>query len=258
MSELIIKDNALMKAELDVQITTAKAYPRDIIKAQKEAIIMATLDQETAESCIYALPRKDADGNKEYIKGESVRLAEIVASAWGNLHIGSRVIANDGKSITVEGVAWDLEKNLKVSKEVKRSILTKNKQTYSNDMQVVTGNAGQSIAYRNAVLSVVPRAFVKRIYDAAVQAAIGDQQKLGAKIKTLFERFKKLGIEPERILNYFGKKLESEITAAEVEEMIGIGTAVRDNAISIDKAFIIESEADTSKADELEEKLKGI
>ena len=48
---------------------------------------MATIDAEVAGSCFYKLSR----GGKT-IEGPSVRLAEIVASAWGNLKFGARII----------------------------------------------------------------------------------------------------------------------------------------------------------------------
>ena len=50
-------------AELDVQISTAKAYPRSIAKFQKDALTFATVDEETAGSMFYVLPKRKG-GNK--------------------------------------------------------------------------------------------------------------------------------------------------------------------------------------------------
>ncbi len=210
---------------------------------------MATYDQETAESCIYALPR-----GKEPIKGPSIRLAEIMQCAWGNMHVGGRVVANDGKSITAEGVAWDLEKNVKVQKEVKRSIKGKNG-TYSDDMQNVTGNAAISIAIRNSIFGIIPQAFVKRVYEESVQAALGDQKTRTSKISALFSRFQKMGINQDKILTYFNKKTPEEINAEEMVAMIGFGTAIKDGSLSIDKAFTHQPVAESksqSIADEID------
>lgn len=254
--DLMAKDTSLMRAELDIQISTAKAYPRDIERFLKEAEALACLDEETAESCIYSLPRgKGKDNKQEFLKGESVRLAEIMTTAYGNIHAAARIIENDGKTITAEGAAWDLEKNVRIAKQVKRSIVGKFG-TFSADMQVVTGNAASSIALRNAIFSVIPRAFVKTIYDKCVKKAIGDQTKLTNKIKELFERFKKYGIDPEKILAYFEKKSLEEITLEEVQEMIGIGTALKDGSLPIEKAFIEDNETMVNpKAIALEERI---
>ena len=122
MSDLIIKDTGVLaRAELDVQISTAKAYPRDVHRSLQYAEQLATMDEETAQSCFYVLPRKDKDGTKKEIKGASIRLAEIIANAWGNIHAATRIIENDGRHITAEGIAWDLETNVKIAMQNKIS-----------------------------------------------------------------------------------------------------------------------------------------
>src|ERR1700677_598981 len=120
MSELQIMDNGVLaRAELDTQISTAKAYPRSSTSAVEYATQLATMDEATAQSCFYCLPRKEKDGTKKEIRGASIRLAEIIMCAWGNLHVASRIIENDGRHVTAEGVAWDLQTNVKSSQQVK-------------------------------------------------------------------------------------------------------------------------------------------
>ena len=91
---------AINRAEIDIQIATAKQYPRDIQSALNRIRSIATIDTETAEDCFYALRRGGS-----LIEGVSVRLAEIIAGAWGNLRVQTRIVGNDGKMIT----AMDLE-----------------------------------------------------------------------------------------------------------------------------------------------------
>jgi hypothetical protein len=256
MSDVILSTGTpAVRTELDIQISTAKAFPRNIPKCIEEAIAMATLDEETAADCIYSKPRgKETDGKQEYIKGESIRLAEILISAWGNIQAGTRVLESDGKTITGEGVVWDLERNVRISIAVKRSIVNKFGKTFSADMQVVTGNAAASIGLRNSTLKVIPRAIVKKVYAAAVNCAIGDQKKLTEKVKALFGRFEKLGIGREKIFTYFKKNDPAEFTLDEVEEMIGIGTAIKENDLTIEQAFV-EVEEPSAKANDLDAKL---
>ena len=71
---------AINRAEVDTQIATAKQYPRDIYGALNNIKTIATLDNSTAEDCFYALRRQGT-----LIEGVSVRLAEIIAGAWGNM-----------------------------------------------------------------------------------------------------------------------------------------------------------------------------
>ena len=45
------------KATIDVQISTAKAYPRNIRRATENAIAIVSIDKDTAATCTYSVPR---------------------------------------------------------------------------------------------------------------------------------------------------------------------------------------------------------
>src|SRR4051812_13432120 len=108
-------------AEVDLQVATAKRYPRSITAFMRRAQEMATLTPEIAASCIYALPRKE-NGKQKNIEGPSARLAEICASAWGNLRAEGKVLGHDEEFVTARGTAWDVESNVAIAYEVKRRI----------------------------------------------------------------------------------------------------------------------------------------
>jgi hypothetical protein len=137
---------AIAKAELDTRITTAHAFPRSIQTVVQSILSLATLDEKTAETMMYALPR----GNKP-ILGPSIRLAEIVSQCFGNCVSESRVVAIDrvNKIISAEGLFTDLQTNSTVKASVERRISDKHGRLYSDDMIAVTGNAARSIARRN-------------------------------------------------------------------------------------------------------------
>src|SRR5262245_11187920 len=148
---------SLNRSEIDIQIATARKYPRSLLKFKNDAEAMACLDEETASSCFYALKRAEKP-----IEGPSVRLAEIVASAWGNLRSGARIIAEDEKFVVAQGACHDLEKNVAFQVEVRRRITDKNGRRYSDDMITTTCNAACSIALRNAIFKAIPGAYVNR------------------------------------------------------------------------------------------------
>jgi len=224
------------RAQIDVQITTARRYPRPSLAKVKARIIeIATMDMETAQGCFYTLPaRKGGDGKA--IAGPSARLAEIVVATYGNLKSAARVVANDGKFITAQGVCHDLENNVSVSVEVKRSISGRNG-TYSQDMQVVTGNAACSIALRNAVFKVVPLSLIKPAYDAARKVAVGDVKTLAARRVEAFKYFIGLGVPKEKVCAAVGVKLVEEIDLEKLESLIGMANAIRDGEASVDDTF---------------------
>ena len=93
-------------AETDMQIATAKRYPRELEKFKKNVELQVTADIETAMSMGYKLEREDKEtGEKKDIIGPSVRFAEVCALAWGNLRVGTRIIDIDEfQSMGVENV----------------------------------------------------------------------------------------------------------------------------------------------------------
>lgn len=223
---------AIIRAELDQQVSTAKAYPRSIAKFKAEALAMATLDQDTAASCFYALPR----GGKT-IEGPSVRLAEIIGSAWGNLTYGSRVVEIGERLLTAQGVCRDLERNVSASVNVERRITDKNGKRYSDDMIVVTGNAACSIALRNAIFRVVPMAYGKDILAQARRVAIGDARTLAARRAGMIEYFSKMGVEAKRILWLLDKPSVDDIGLDDMQVLVGLATAIKDGDTTVDEAF---------------------
>ena len=193
---------------------------------------IATLDNSTAEDCFYALRRQGT-----LIEGVSVRLAEIIAGAWGNMRVQTRIIGNDGKTITAQGVCHDLETNLAVSVEVKRRITDKSGKTYSEDMQVTTGNAASAIAFRNAVLKVVPKAVTKRVIDEIKQVALGKAIDLETRRQNMIAYFGKLGVSQTDILTYCGVKRIEEITSEMVFELSGLKNAIKEGTTTVAETF---------------------
>ena len=115
---------AINRSEIDGQLATAHKFPRDITQCKQNMVALAAMDDDVAYNCFYHLERKDKDGHVSIIEGPSVRFTEIISACWKNLRIAGRIIANDGKTITAQGVCHDLESNVAYSVEVKRSILT--------------------------------------------------------------------------------------------------------------------------------------
>lgn len=156
------------RAEIDVQIATAQRYPRKPSVSLAQAKSLATLDPQIAQGCFYSLNR----GGKA-IMGPSVRLAEIVAGTWKNLRVSARIVDEGDRYVTAQAVCMDMETNFGVTIEVRRRITGKDGRRYNDDMIGTTSNAAVSIAFRNAVFRVVPRAMVDLVYRDAVDCAKG-------------------------------------------------------------------------------------
>jgi len=223
------------KALIDQQIATAHAFPRNIKRATDNSVAIVTMDKETAETCTYSVPR----GGKA-ITGPSVYLAKIIAQQWGNMRVEAKVISVDNKQVTSHAVCWDLESNLAIKVEVKRSVIGKNGR-FNDDMITVTGNAANSIALRNAVLAVVPKAVVDKVYKAAKEVITGDvsdENKLKAKRRQVVDGLKgTYNVTEAEVLSAVGKASLDHLTADDIVVLIGVGTAIKDGDTTIDYAF---------------------
>lgn len=227
---------AINRAEVDIQIATAKQYPRDLSRVLNQIKTYATMDMETAEDCFYAL-RRGRGSDASVIEGISVRLAEIIAGAWGNLRVQSRIIGNDGRTITCQGICHDLETNLAVSVEVKRKITDRNGKTYSEDMQVVTGNAASAIAFRNAVLKVVPKAVTKKVINEIKEVALGKSIDLETRRQRMVGYFTQIGVTQSELLTYCGVKSIEQIDNQIVFELRGLANAIKEGTTTVQETF---------------------
>jgi hypothetical protein len=223
------------KAAIDIQISTAKAYPRNIRRATDNALAIVTMDAAIAQTCTYSVPR----GGKK-ISGPSVHLAKILAQVWGNMRIEAKVVDIDQVRITSEAVCWDLESNLAIKAQIKRSISGRTGR-FSEDMITVTGNASNSIALRNAVLSVIPKGIVDKIYGAAKQTITGDisdKNKLIAKRVEVFSGLRDaFGITDKEILFAVGKAAIDFVDGDDIVTLVGVGQAIRDGDTTVEHAF---------------------
>lgn len=255
----IIQIDAVERANVDSQVATAKQYPRDLARSVNNSIAMATMDYATAQSCGYALPR----GGKP-ITGPSVHLAKLIVSNWGNMRAEAKVVHITDKQVISRGTCWDLENNVATAFEVRRSIVGKNGKRFTDDMITVTGNAANSIAYRNAVFSVIPKAITDKVYQAAqhfITGDLSDEEKLVARRKKCIDFFKdEYGINEKEVVMLCGKQTVNQIKADQIALLLGITQSLKDGDTTVDelmkpyrkeenKNSITAMAADAAKAD---------
>jgi len=230
------------KAEIDSQIATAKKYPRNIAKVRQTVLSLATMDEETAADCFFSLPR----GGKK-ISAESVRFAEILAASYGNVKAAWRPIGFDKSRgiVTCQGVCIDLENNVSTSLEKTRQVQRKRGATgYDEDMITIATNACGAIAYRDAVFKTIPKAIVKSLMSQIKEAARG-KGTLEQKVSRVLDRLVELGEERKisktevlkRAFHVIEVKGSGDIDLANLDTLIGIGTAIRDGEIRFEDAL---------------------
>lgn len=228
--------SAITKAELDQQVTTAKAYPRSLTSFQRDCRSMATLTPEVAQECFYVLPaRRGGDGKP--IQGPSVRLAEIVVSAWGNCRAGSRVLEEGRDFIVAQGQFHDLERGTVISSEVRRRIVDSKGRRYSLDMIATTANAACSIARRNAVFQGIPKALWSSVYRECLAVVRGDVKTLVNRRAEALDTLGKMGATKQMVFDALGVKGLEDIGLDELVTLGGWLNSLRDGEAEFDEIF---------------------
>lgn len=226
---------AQQRAEYDIQIVTAKRYPRDLQKVQSNCITIVTMNKDTAATCRYALPR----GGKQ-LNGPSVHLARIIAQQYGNIRVDAKIKQITDKQIISEAVCFDLETNYACKVEVRRSIVGKNGR-FNDDMITVTGNAANAIAFRNAVFNVVPKGISENVYNAAMKTVAGDlsdKQKLISSRKKWLDFFKsEYDVSEEDILKAMGLRSVNQIKSEQIIDLNSMHQAIKDGDSTVEQMF---------------------
>lgn len=226
-----------VRAEVDIQIATAKKFPRDLQRFLDNSKFAATHSEASAIKCGYTLPRGD-----KKIQGVSVHLARILAQNFGNIRIAAKGLSISDSYVTAEAVCMDLETNTAVRVETRQKILDKHGKRYNEDMIGVTMLACIAKAERNAILHVIPASFTDEVYAAAQKRLIGDvksdAKKLAESRTKAIKLFKeKYNVDAETILKYFGKQKVEQLDAEDVVSLRGIYQGLEDGDITIGGTF---------------------
>lgn len=217
--------SAREESEVQSMMVIAKRFPRDPVQAV-DRILQACTRQTLAEGALYSYNR----GGSE-ITGPSIRLAEALATAWGNLQFGIRELEQRNGESTVEASAWDLETNTRQVKvfQVKHERHTKQgakKLTDPRDVYELVANQGAR-RLRACILGVIPG----DVTEAAVQqcevtlAAQADTSPEG--VKKLTDAFAKFGVTTDAIVKRLGNRLDA-IRPAQILQLRKIYTSIKD------------------------------
>lgn len=217
---------AQSSAAIEVAVKIANQYPRSIKQFRADVLELATVDEETAGECFYSKPV----GEGSIAEGPSVRLAEIVLATYGHIMVEARILDEDMQrgTITAQGKAWDMQKNSWSTAELSRSIKKRNGQLYSSAQIEIAKSALCSIAKRNAIFGVVPKALIKKQFDEIRKYAKGDKKTIGTRMAAMFEFFKKHSINITEVCQFCGKADSTELDADDLIKLKGLINSVKD------------------------------
>lgn len=244
-------------SEVQGAMVLAKRFPRNPIAAL-DNILTACQRPGLAEQALYSYAR---GGNE--ITGPSIRLAEAMAQAWGNVQFGVRELEQRGGESTVQAYAWDMETNVKQEKtfQVKHERYTK-KGKYAledpRDIYEMTANQGAR-RLRACILGIIPG----DVIDAAVSQC---EQTLKAKadtspeaLKKLVEAFANYKVTKEQIEKRIQRRLDT-ITPAQLVALRKIYNSLKDGMsgpMDWFDAVLTEEQTPPDASAALKSKLKG-
>jgi hypothetical protein len=222
-------------AEIDMQIATARRYPRNLTDFRRTLTELVTIDEDVARSCIYVVPR---DGKN--IEGPSARFAELLVSCWGNNRTGGRTVGADDDFVTGQGFFFDLEKNTAITYEVKTSITKRDGTRFSHDMIGVAGSSAASKAHRNAALKGIPKALWFYAFEKAKSVVAGTQETLSARRVKMMKDLMLTGPSKEQIFGLIGVKGIDDITLEHMVVLGGVYTALKEGGTTVEEAFALD------------------
>lgn len=222
--------------EVQAAVFMAKRFPRN--ENESLARILRACDRVgLATKAVYSYPK---GGTK--VSGPSVRLAEAMAQAWGNIQSGVvELEQRDGES-TCMAYCWDIETNTRECKifTVKHAIQTKSGMkvlTDPRDIYELVANQGAR-RKRACILNIIPGDIVDEAVARCNKTLSGNNRRpLIDRIREMADLFQtKYSVPLSSIEKYFGYPLDV-FTETDGMNLAGIYNALRDGVAKREDYF---------------------
>ena len=210
-------DQARAIAEVQAAMVIARRFPRDVVRA-RDRILDACTRPRLAEAALYEYARGGTA-----ITGPSIRLAEAIAQAFGNLTFGVRELdQRDGVS-TVEAYAWDMESNVRQTKtfQVKHTRYTRKGSTRledPRDIYEMTANQGAR-RLRACILGVVPGDIIDEAVAQCEETLRAKADVTPERVAAMVQRFADLGVTRQQI----ERRIQRRVDAITPGQMVLLG-----------------------------------
>lgn len=212
-------------AEVQAAMAIAKRFPRDPREAM-DRILNACTRPTLAEKALYSYSRGGSD-----ITGPSIRLAEAMAQAWGNMDYGIRELSQEAGVSTVEAYAWDIETNTRQRKifQVSHIRHTKKGSYALTDPRDIYENVANNGArrLRACILGVIPGDVTEAAQAQCEETLHANADTSPEGLKRVVAAFEAFGVTKEQIEKRIQSRLEA-IRPAQVVHLKKVYTSLRD------------------------------
>lgn len=233
------------KASVEARFLVALHRPRDPLVARTR-LLERCKSPAFAEVAEYSKPI----GNKK-VTGGSIRLMEEIGRQWGNIDVRADITFDDHERRIVHVSATDLETNYSQSTDVilEKTVERKAPRAGENVISSRTNSKGETVyrieadedqffvkqnaavakARREMIRAVVPGDLVEEALETAANTRQKEDQRDPAETrKRIADLFFKLGVMPNQLAEYLDIPSLEVITAAQVEVLRALHTAMKE------------------------------
>jgi hypothetical protein len=245
--------------EIQGMIISAKKFPRDEL-ASFNKILKSCQRISLAEQAIYYLPV----GGKNH-EGPSIRLAEVLAQAWGNTSFGIKELnRGQGRSLCAAFcIDWEANTRSEFEFEVdhwievgkKGEIKTKKHITDPIEIDRLIANRGAR-KLRNAILNIIPPDIIEEaVKMCKATVAKGGGEPIVDRVRKMIMAFDSIGVSKEMLAEYLKHDLDI-CTGEEIAGLQAIYKSIFDKQAKRQDFFNVADESQEKKKSKLSEKIK--
>ena len=239
-------------ARVQAQLVYAASRPRDEQRAV-DRMLTAFQRPSLASKALYQYAR----GGSE-VSGLSIRAAEAMAMAWGNMDFGLRELEQKQGESTVEAYAWDLETNVRRAVTFRVPHYRDTRQGRkrledSRDIYELVANQGAR-RVRACILAVLPRDIQEAVETQVAETMKATFEITPESLKAWLEAFGRLGVTKAMLEARIQRRFDS-ITPAQMMGLANIFNSIKDGIARVEDFFQVqEGNAGAKKTLTLEEK----
>lgn len=232
--------SARVVAEAEGRMTIAQRFPRDETRSYAR-VMQACSRRRFAEVAMYQYPR----GNT-MVRGPSIRMAEVLAQAWGNVDFGVLELERDETGCMMQAYAWDLETNTRRVQQF-RVAFRRDKRggsvalTDERDRYEITANMGAR-RLRACILAILPRDVVEEAVEQVAKTLTGGtDEPIADRTKRMVAKFSQRGVTAAHLESQLGRGLDT----VDYEDLAGLGSifnSLRDGATKREDWFDLSAE----------------
>lgn len=228
--------------EIQGAIFLAKQFPRDE-QTVFGKLMTACRRASLAKAAAYAFPRGGAT-----ITGPSVNIARVAAQIYSNVRWGYDIVRSDDEEVTLEGWAWDIENNVKVTAQdhFKKLIYRKAGGWIKPDERDLRELISRRAAFliRNCLLQILPKDLIEDALAICKQTLVKGIKDPKSESKQLIVDFGAYNVTVEMLQELAQSK---EWDAETIIELQGVLNSIREGNTKVRDHFFKKEEEEVEQ-----------